>query len=143
MKEKDIQREFGKKIAWPGVYELKLCKGTSLSFSSLAEHQEKALLAVSGEEGIYHKISDSFISDKARGTRFPMPKPFDCFFLQNVQGYVVPVFYVPIKKKVCYLIPIEAWIRCREEAGRKSITEDMAKGCAQFVLDLKTVPDRV
>lgn len=142
MKEKDIQREFGKKILQTGVFELKLCKGTSLSFDSLAEHQEKALLAISGDEGHYHKISDSFISDKIRGTRFPMPKPFDCFFLRKMGAYVVPVFYVPIKKKICYIIRIEDWIKCRETAGRKSITEAMAAEIAEHVLDLKVEPDR-
>ncbi len=142
MKEKDIQREFGKKIWKPGVFELKLCKGTSLPFSSLAEHQEKALVDVSCGGGLYHKISDSFISDKVRGTRFPMPKPFDCFFLKEVQGYVVVVFYVPIKKKICYAIRIQDWIIGRATADRKSITEDMARSMAEFILDLKECPDR-
>ena len=57
MKEKDFQTEFGKRNRIHGVFELKFCKGKSLPFKNLAEHQEKALLDAS-EDGLYHKITD-------------------------------------------------------------------------------------
>lgn len=134
MKEKDIQSVFRKKNKIVGIFELKICKGTSISFESVAEHQIKALLAGSSDEGVYHKISDSFIADKMRGKRFPLPKPFDCLFLKNVPAYVVICWYIPRKKKAFHYIPVRAFIEKRDTADRKSLTEQMSASIAEEVL---------
>lgn len=126
MKEKDIQREFGRKNKITGVFELKLCKGTSLPFSSVAPHQEKALLDASGAIGCYHKLSD-FSMDQ---------KPWDCQRIANTDAYIVICFYTPRKNKMLYYIPIHDWVLMREASGRKSATEDMCYDDAKFILDL-------
>ena len=130
MKEKDFQTEFGKRNTVEGCFELKLCKGTSLPFDALKDHQVEALLAVSGE-GLFHKITDQPVF-KGNKTRFTRPKPFDCFFLKNVWGYVVVMFWVPRKKKNVYYIEICSWQSMVVTAGRKSLTEEMASQYASF-----------
>lgn len=128
MREKDFQTQFAKRNTLSGVFELKFCKGTSLPFSSLAEHQEKALLATTSEEGLFHKITDApFFKDAQNKMRFTRPKPFDCFYLQCTPAYIVIMFWKPRKKKNVYYIPIFAFVSMRESAERKSITESMAK----------------
>jgi len=110
MKESNFQVEFSKRNLIEGVFELKLCKGKSLSFSSVAEHQEKALLAASSKQGL-----------------FTRPKPFDCFYLKNYPAYIVIMWWIPYKKKNAYYIDINTWLELKENAGRKSITEAMAQ----------------
>lgn len=128
MREKDFQTEFGKRNTLRAVFELKFCKGKSLPFSALALHQEQALLDISGMKGLFHKITDSpFFKDPKGRMRFTRPKPFDCFYLSNMSAYIVVLFWEPRKKKNVYYIYIRDWIRMREEANRKSLTEAMAK----------------
>jgi hypothetical protein len=129
MKEKHFQTEFGKRNKMIGVFELKFCKGKSLPFSALAEHQEKALLAASSSSGLYHKISD-FPMFAGSKVRFNSPKPFDCVYLSNMDAYVVIMWWVPRKKKNVYYLWIRDWIDMRNEAGRKSATEEMADSYA-------------
>lgn len=124
MKERDFQTQFGKRNTIHGVFELKFTKGKSLPFNSLAEHQEKALLATSGD-GLFHKITDQPVFANS-GVRFTRPKPFDCFRLSQTMAYVVIMFWTPRKKKNVYYIKIEDWIEMRDRADRKSATEDMA-----------------
>lgn len=131
MKEKNFQTEFKEKNKIHGIFELKLCKGTSIAFSAVAEHQREALLLVNGD-GLYHKISDSFIADKFRGTRFPLKKPFDCFFLKEIPAYVVIMFYVPRRKRNVYYIPIKRFLSAEQEATRKSLTEEMCNEISDF-----------
>ena len=132
MKEANFQTEFSKRNVLKGVFELKLCKGKSLPFSSVAEHQEEALLAVSGGIGLFHKISDSPIFRGSK-TRFTKPKPFDCFLLRDYPAFVVIMWWASRKKKAVYYIPIKHWMALKEEAGRKSITEEMAlEECSLF-----------
>ena len=127
MKESNFQSEFSKRNTLKGVFELKFCKGTSLPFSSVAEHQEEALLAASGKgKGLFHKISDSPIFSDNK-TRFTRPKPFDCFLIREYPAYVVIMWWVPRKKKRAYYIHINDWIILKETAERKSITEKMAE----------------
>ena len=127
MKESNFQSEFSKRNTLAGVFELKLCKGTSLPFSSVAEHQEEALLAASwGGKGLFHKISDSPIFSGHK-TRFTRPKPFDCFFIRECPAYIVIMWWVPRKKKRAYYINIHEWMALKENTGRKSITEKMAE----------------
>jgi penicillin-binding protein-related factor A (putative recombinase) len=127
MKERDFQTEFGKRNKIIGVFELKFCKGKSLPFSALADHQEKALLAASSSSGLYHKISDFPVFAGSK-VRFNRPKPFDCVYLSNMDAYVVIMWWVPRKKKMVYYIDIDDFINMRDQADRKSITEEMAHG---------------
>ena len=134
MKEANIQTDFGKRNRYPGIFELKLCKGKSLPFDALADHQELALLDISSTKGLYHKISDFpiFTASKAR---FNRKKPFDCFFLVCQPAYVVVCFYVPRKKKRLYYIRIQDFIEMRNKADRKSITEQMAIEYSEIIED--------
>ena len=126
MKERDFQTLFGKRNTIHGVFELKFTKGKSLPFNALAEHQERALIAACGSDGLYHKISDFPVFDGS-GARFNRKKPFDCMLLTWQSSYVVVMFWESRKKKNVYYIKIENWLVMRENAGRKSLTEDMAK----------------
>lgn len=132
MKEKNIQSIFKNINKKEGLFELKLCKGTSMPFGSVADHQVEALLDVSGEKGLYHKISDSPVS--WGGQRFTKPKPFDCLFLRNQPAYVVICWYEPRRKKAFHYIPIRAFIEKRDSVERKSITEQMSAEIAEEVL---------
>ena len=129
--EKNFQQEFKTNNTLYGCFELKLCKGKSIPFASVAEHQIKALLAVQSQKGLYHKISDQPVSIQEESAkkkmRFTRPKPFDCFYLGNFPGYVVIMFYLLRKKKNVYYIPIDDFLAMREAATRKSITEAMAE----------------
>lgn len=109
-----------------GVFELKLVKGKSLPFSAVEKHQITALLAASSGEGCYHKLSDESSGQK----------PFDCFNLAVVPAYVVPVWYIPRKRKTAYYIPIHDFILMRDRADRKSFTEEMAEEHASLIVEL-------
>ena len=136
MREKDFQTQFAKKNTLSGVFELKFCKGTSLPFSSLAEHQEKALLAATSKEGLFHKITDApFFKDAHNKMRFTRPKPFDAFFLANMDAYVVIMWWIPRKHKAVYYIKIQDWIEARNCVDRKSLTEPAAIKYATHIED--------
>jgi len=124
MNERTFTTEFGKRNVIHGVFEIKFTKGKSIPFKALAEHQEKALLAVAGN-GLYHKITDQPIFKDSK-VRFTKPKPFDCFYLSQTMAYVVVVFWISRKKKNVFYIKIEDWIEMRSRANRKSMTENMA-----------------
>jgi len=130
MREREFQTEFGRRNLVEGCFELKLCKGTSLPFDALKDHQKEALLATSGK-GLFHKITDQPVF-KGSKVRFTRPKPFDCFFLTNTDSYVVVMFWIPRKKKNVYYISIETWVYMVEAAGRKSLNEEMAIEFATF-----------
>ena len=133
MKERDFQTQFGKRNTIHGVFELKFTKGKSLPFNSLAEHQEKALLAVAND-GLFHKITDQPVFANS-GVRFTRPKPFDCFYLSQTMAYVVVMFWISRKKKNVYYIKIEDWIEMRDRADRKSATEEMILKSATVFMD--------
>lgn len=133
MKEKDIQSKFKTINKLEGLFELKICKGTSLPFSAVDDHQIEALLNGSSERGIYHKISDAPFGHSG-GFRFHKPKPFDCFFLRNVPAYVVICWYIPRKKKAFHYIPVKSFIKKRDAVERKSLTEQMSAEIAEEVL---------
>jgi len=123
VKEKDVQTIFGKKNKLDGVFELKLLKGSSIRFDAVKDHQMEALTAVSGEEGLYHKINDLPVFPGCK-TRFASPKPFDCFFLKNIPAYIVICVYTPRKKKLfCYVTP-KVWQLAEKVWERKSITRE-------------------
>ncbi len=136
MKEKDFQVEFGKHNKMFGVFELKLCKGKSLPFDCLADHQEKALLDAYSTTGLYHKITDQpFL----KGMTFQRKKPFDCFNLRDVPAFVVVMWWIAREKKMVYYIPIGDWITVRDNCGRKSLTEDMAAKIAPIAFDYRGI----
>jgi len=127
VKEANFQTEFKAKNEIHGCFELKLCKGTSLPFSSVKEHQRQALLDISSDTGLYHKIADApFFKDEKARMRFTKPKPFDSFLLKDIPAYVVVMFYVKRHKKKVIYIDIERFVRMEEETTRKSFTEQMA-----------------
>ena len=110
----------------PEVYELKICKDNKpLPFDRVAEHQVEALLAAS--RGFFYKIPDQPISWGANTPmRFAAKKPFDCLYLSNVKGYVIIWWYVPRKLKVFFKIPIETFLKEKEQSTRKSLTMERA-----------------
>lgn len=127
VKEANLQTLFGKYLtehppATTEVYELKICKGSSLSFDSVKEHQIKGLLEA--QNGLYHKITD-FPMFAGSKSRFNRQKPFDCICFNNVIGYVVTLFYKPRKKKIIYKTAIQEFLKLKETSSRKSFTEEM------------------
>lgn len=133
VKEKDIQTIFGKKNKLDGVFELKLLKGSSIRFDAVKDHQIEALMAVSGEEGLYHKINDLPVFPGCK-TRFASPKPFDCFYLKNIPAYIVICVYTPRKKKLfCYIMP-EAWTRAKINSKKKSINREEIEDITHWLM---------
>ena len=130
MTERQMQTFFSKHVQqYPPIqteaYELKIVKGTSLSFDAVKPHQEVALLQAE-QSNLFYKISDTpWIKDNPM--RFTAPKPFDCFVLVKVQSYVVLWYYKLRKPKYFIKIPIKAFIAEREKGLRKSLTEETAK----------------
>jgi len=124
MTEANMQTMFGKHLLVnppdkTEVYELKFCKGTSLPFGDVKEHQIEALLRAENA-GIYHKITDQpWIQNRAA---FTYKKPFDCFYVKEALAYVVVWFYRPRTKKIFIKIPIQAWLHEQNTCKRKSIT---------------------
>ena len=127
--ERQFQQEFKEKNVLHGCFELKLCKGISLPFSNVADHQVEALLAANSEKGLYHKLTDQPVSIQQRNKqmRFTRPKPFDCSLVSKQVSCIVIMFYVPRKKKNVYYIDVQAFVAMKDEADRKSITEKMAE----------------
>jgi len=97
----------------PGGYELKLCKKKSMPFNAVQEHQVNALIQTE-TVGLAYKISDFS----------PEMKPYDCIYIKG-PAYVVIGFWEPRSLRV-YVIRIYDFITMRDEAGRKSMTEEMA-----------------
>jgi hypothetical protein len=130
MREKDATAFFRTLNTVEGVFELKMCKADEkgrippLAFNRVAEHQREALLKCCNGEGFYHKISDSFVGDKSGERRFPSPKPFDSFFLRRVQGYIVPIFWIPRLCLEFFYIPIQDFLAEEQTSVRKSIPAD-------------------
>lgn len=135
-KEKNFQQEFKEKNELHGVFELKLCKGSSIPFAAVKDHQREALAECASKEGFYHKLSDIPVSAMqkkgADSIRFTRPKPFDCFVLSDQKAYVVIMFYTPRIKKEVYYINIFDFFAMEQEAERKSITERMAEDYSNY-----------
>lgn len=135
MVEKDFQAQFNTWLALnpPGgttAYELKICKGKSIGFDHVAEHQIKALRAVK-KRGLYHKISDAPFGH-SEGFRFHKPKPFDCFWIKG-EAFVVVLFYEPRRSKVMCFIDVDVWVKERDGSDRKSLTLDRAREISHLV----------
>ena len=110
------------KILGTTVWELKMEKGTTMSFSRVADHQIEALLQAK-YEGLYHKISDTPVSWGGK-MRFTSKKPCDCMLIKQAEAYVVVCFYRPRQKKETMWIDIDRFLKVKSEALRKSITEN-------------------
>lgn len=133
MKERDIQTIFRDTNTQEGIFELKLCKGKSLPFSAVKDHQRTALTLVS-TTGLFFKIPDSPIFTGS-STRFTALKPFDCFMLVGQPAYVVICYYEPRKfKRFCY-IPIQDFLYEEQISERKSLTMDRAREIAVWVME--------
>ena len=114
------------------VYELKICKGTSLPFDHLDQHQVQSLLD-SQNSTLYHRLTDQPWME-GRPFVFTKKKPFDCFVVVKVKAFVVVWFYIPRKPKIFFKIPIEVWLKERDTCGRKSITAQRASELGTAVL---------
>ena len=128
MKESQIQSLFGKYLKENPpertcVFELKICKGNSLLFDAVKPHQIVGLQQA--HNGLYHKIADMTFG-RAGMFGHTLKKPFDCVFIKEAIGYVAICFYKPRKKKEIYLIPINQFLKAKQNAGRKSLTEEFA-----------------
>ena len=126
MREKDIQQKFKEVNNVYGAFELKLCKKSCILFNAVREWQIQGLLDISGENGLYHKISDQPIFSGMR-TSITYKKPFDCFYLKFIPAYVVVCFWEERKKKNFYYIPIQNFLNEMKISKRKSLTEDRAR----------------
>jgi len=136
MKEKDIQTLFTRYIKEnrpkeTAVYELKIVKGKSLSFSSVKPHQVYHLTACASDTGDFWKIPDT-----AAINGFTEKKHYDCQFIRNASAYVCLCWYIPRKRKTMYMIEIGDWIGMVGMSDRKSVTEDMAKLVASEIIEL-------
>ena len=109
------------------VYELKICKGTSLPLDSVQQNQIDALCQ-SERGSFYHKLTDPPVFT-GMNTRFNLRRPFDCMCLVNVKAFVVVWFYRARQIKVFYKIPIEEFLRVKKAliGKRKSLTLDMVQ----------------
>lgn len=113
------------------VYELKICKGSSLPFNAVKEHQIKGLQE--SQTGLYHKLTD-FPMFAGSKMRFNRPKPFDCVAFNNAIGYVVVWFYQPRQKKIFHKIKIDDYLQLRDSTNRKSFNEAMLQGISEQIM---------
>ena len=121
MTEAQFQTKFNKWLYgnWSlgtATFELKLTKSNRIRIDAVKPHQIHGL-HMSGEKMAY-KIADVGLAQK----------PFDCFFLEGVPGFVVIGFYVPTKKGITlYVIPFFEWTACtapsltQEECASRAI----------------------
>ena len=104
--------------------EIKLCKGESLPFAALADHQKEALLH-SKHQRLVWKIADGGYA----------PTPFDAFLLAKSEAWVAVVFYKERLYKTLFLIDIDEWVK--ESTGkRKSLTKDRAQWISSFQFEI-------
>jgi hypothetical protein len=128
MIERDLQNLFSnhikaKKDKENACYELKICKGQSLPFDRVAEHQVDSL-SEAKNNGIFHKIADMpWIKGRKAYT---YKKPFDCFFIK-ANAYIVILFYKPKRMKMIYYIDIDVWKNEMTSSVRRSLTEQRAR----------------
>jgi len=117
MKERDMQTKFNKycrhNIKETSVFELKITKTKSLSFSAVKPHQIHGLQVA--QKKLIYKIEDVGLSTK----------PFDSFCIAGAKAYVVVMFYTR-GCKTFYMITIGSWVNETEVSSRKSLTESRA-----------------
>jgi len=128
-REKDFQSHFSKWLQYEfptksAAFELKLCKGKSMPFSAVQDHQLAALKAVKSK-GIIYKIPDTGFQN-----------PFDCFKLKSNYSFVVIMYYKRGQKEF-FMIDIDAFISEKMTSKRKSLTEKRAKEISWRMGELK------
>lgn len=114
------------------VYELKICKGTSLPFASVKEHQIEALKKVE-TAGFYHKLSDPPVF-YGMNTRFNIKRPFDCLCIVRAKAFLVFWFYKPKQLKRFIKVRINDFLELKDKIGKKSFTEPEILGIATEVV---------
>lgn len=109
---------------WTGgaaAFELKRTLTYRLPLSAVKEHQRDALLA-SHRDGYYYKIPDDSYGQK----------PYDCFFMREVEAYVVIAFGPKLKQ--FHMVSIDEWESLCAVPERKSIHEDELVGISKLVI---------
>ena len=130
MTERHLLTDFSKKIkelrpTGTIVYEAKMVKAKSFRLASVAKHQVEGLLGAL--HGLWYKISDSPIY-AGNKSRFTFKKPFDACWIKAEEAYIVPIFYIPRKKKTAYLIPVKEFVKIVEDSrGKEKIPGFPAK----------------
>jgi penicillin-binding protein-related factor A (putative recombinase) len=137
MTEKDMQVLFGEILKnnppkETEVYELKICKKSSLPFSAIKDHQLESLY-LSEAAGLYHKLSDPPIFRGMR-TRFNIKRPFDCFYLTHVKAFLVIWFYKRGEKKQFIKIKVKDFIDFKRRSIKKSLTEKEALAISSEII---------
>jgi len=105
--------------------EVKYTENGRIRFDGVAEHQLDALKKMSDGSLVYK------IPDDSRGR-----KPFDLMSYCQSLAYVCLYFYSHGEDKF-YLFSVEDWQTMRDEADRKSATQEMAREYATYVGQLK------
>lgn len=129
MVEKDLYVPFSKKIKQlkrknTEVYELKIVKTNRFALSSVHPHQVESLLEAL--QGRWLRIADQPFMEGG----FQQKKPWDCMWVVASGSFVVPVFFVPRKRKQAYLIPINEFLKLQG----KSVKEDQLLRFENFPL---------
>lgn len=109
------------KIKFSFVFEAKICKSKSMSFTAVKPHQERALL-ITRQSSFSYKIPD---------VGYDL-KPFDGFQFYKSPAYVVIFWYWKKGDTRFSMIDIEKWLEEKEKSERKSITYERAKEIATF-----------
>lgn len=135
MRESTITTLFRDHNQVRGCFELKLCKGPSIPFDAVKPHQLEALLAISSDKGLFHKLTDPPIFSKSK-TRFNVKRPFDAMFLKYIPAYIVICRYIPRKPKLFLYITPEIWQWEQTQATRKSLTMNRAVEIAEHKLEV-------
>ena len=114
----EAKKYLAQKLRMTGAFEMKVATGKRIPFSSLAPHQEKALL-LAKHGCLSYKIPDVGY-DK---------KPFDMFILAGTSANVV-VRFADSKDREFYIIDIDDWIKART---KPSLTLDECRQLAWHI----------
>lgn len=107
------------------VFELKIVKSKRFALSSVHEHQIAGLLGAL--QGLVLRIADQpFVKGG-----YQQKKSFDMVWFNRADAFVVPVFYLPRKKKTAYLIPVKSFQE-HVKSHVKSLKEDELKKFVSF-----------
>lgn len=97
------------------VFEAKICKTKSISFTVVKPHQERTLL-ISRESSFNYKIPDVGYDQK----------PLDGFQFHKVEAYVVIFWWQKRGDMRFSMIDIKVWLEEKEKSDRKSLTYERA-----------------
>lgn len=139
MTEKEMQTLFGKYLKKTPpkeseVYELKICKTSSLPFNSVKPHQIENLLQAE-TSSFYHKITDPPVF-YGMNTKFNILRPFDCFCLVKVKAYIILWFFKPRKLKQFIKIRIKDFLKLKAISDRMSFNEQMVLGIDHEIINI-------